>query len=293
MDRNDLFTEEALPIVSDINNLIRMLYSKNLSMTSWYGTLPGSERPAREGGVKAKLKGILDKLSNKHVPSVCVGKRNRGPDYEALPGAEDDNRIPWYLYWEIVWVLTKGPTLKKTDRLLDAGGTASLFTCYMASLGFEVHSIDLKEHLISTGNHISKKMGWNMHSYAMNMKKLDFPDNHFDHAFSICVFEHLDYEVKQSALAEISRVLKPGGVLSITFDFRNPAPAVVNVGADTSSKNQLSNESDIHRSFLSTGLFEIVGNKSFVDNQKAYLVHPAFGNQPYSFGAIFLRNKKA
>jgi len=45
----------------------------------------------------------------------------------------------------------------------------------------------------------------------MNLKHLSFDDASFDHAFSICVFEHLDYEVKQAAISEIARVLKTEG----------------------------------------------------------------------------------
>ena len=66
----------------------------------------------------------------------------------------------------------------------------------------------------------------------MNLKHLSFDDASFDHAFSICVFEHLDYEVKQAAISEIARVLKPEGMLSMTFDYRNPAPVLSGSGPD-------------------------------------------------------------
>jgi SAM-dependent methyltransferase len=136
---------------------------------------------------------------------------------------------------------------------------------------------------------ISEEMGWDMHSYTMNMKHPDFKEAFFDHAFSICVFEHLGYEVKQAAISEIARVLRPGGMLSMTFDYRNPAPILSGSGPDTSEANRLSSEDDLARSFLSTGLFELVGNKSFHDNRESYLVHPDFDDAPYTFGALFLR----
>jgi len=288
MSRSDLFAEDATSIVDGLNELIHQLYSKGLFMTSWYGSLPGTgaEAPAnRTSGLRKTLDLILGRKSG----AVGVGIDNRGPNYEPLPGAADDNRIPWYLYWEIVWVLTKGPGLSRGSRLLDAGGTSSLFTCYLASLGHEVHSVDLNEGLVSNGNRISEEMGWNMHSYTMNMKHLSFDDAFFDHAFSICVFEHLDFEVKQAAISEIARVLKPEGMLSMTFDYRNPAPSVSGFGPDTSKTNQLSTEEDLTRSFLSTGLFELVDDRAFHDNQESYLVHPNFDDAPYTFGAMFLK----
>jgi SAM-dependent methyltransferase len=269
MCRNDLFTDAAAAVVADLNRLILDLYARDLHMTSWYGTFPKDKKRA----------------------VVAVGIDNRGPDYEPLTGAADDNRLPWYLYWEIVWVLSKGPALSAGARLLDAGGTASLFTCYLASLGYDMHSVDLNEKLVAVGNTIAKAMGWRMHSYAMNMMDLDFPDDHFDHAYSICVFEHLTQDIKRGALREIARVLKPGGVLSITFDYKNPAPFMMETGPSTAPENQISSASDIRRCFLDTDCFQPMGNPEFYDNGKSYLVHPGFDNAPYSFGAIFLRKK--
>jgi SAM-dependent methyltransferase len=288
MSRSDLFAEGAASIVDELDALIHRMYARGLFMTSWYGSLPGS---GAEAGAKRSSgpRRLLDLVLGRSSRAVGVGIDNRGPDYEPLPGAADDARIPWYLYWEIAWVLTRGPELGSASRLLDAGGTSSLFTCYLASLGHEVHSIDLNEGLVSNGNAISQKMGWSMHSYTMNMERLSFDDAFFDHAFSICVFEHLDHEVKQAALCEIARVLKPGGMLSLTFDYRNPAPVLSGSGPDPSEANRLSSPEDLERCFLSTGLFELVGNESFHDNEESYLVHPGFADAPYTFGAMFLR----
>ena len=176
-------------------------------------------------------------------------------------------------------------------RIFDGGGTMSLFSCYLASMGFEVHAADLKAHLRDYGVKTAKIMGWNMNSYAMDLQNLEFPDSFFDHAFSICVLEHLNYATKQKALKEIGRCLKPGGMLCITFDYRNPAPGVVGYGKDTRPENQTSSAEDIRRSFLSTGLYEIVGNESFCDNGESYLIHKRYNNTPYTFGALFLKRK--
>lgn len=287
MDRSDLLTDEAKPVIKAINDLIKTLYSKNLYMTSWYGTLPGGRIELSKNGIKKLIIRILGRTESKSG----VGIDNRGAAYEPLPNSADDGRIPWYLYWEIFWVIKNGPQIKRNMRILDAGGTSSLFTYYLASLGIEVHSIDINKTLVSNGNKIKKAMGWNMFSYVMDMKKLDFEDEYFDHAYSICVFEHLDYEIKLSALSEIARCLKPNGVLSITFDYRIAAPMVVGFGPDTREKNQLKTEEDIKRSFLLTKHFELLGNQKFYDNRESYLVHPGFNNAPFTFGAIFLKKR--
>lgn len=282
MDRTDLASDQARPIVDRLNALIRDLYGRGVYMTSWYGCFPAPS-PSLVARLKSAAKGVLG------LERTAIGAENRGADYRPLAGAADDDRLPWYLYWEIVWVLTRGPSLQGRMRLLDAGGTASLFTCYLASLGHEVHSVDLNDDLVAVGNRISDAMGWDMKSYAMNMARLDFPDDHFDHAFSICVFEHLTLDIKQAALAEIARVLKPGGVLSITFDWRNPAPAMAGTGPDESAENALKTMDDIRRCFLSCDRLRLMGNEEFHDNGQSYLVHPDYDDAPYSFGAIFLQ----
>lgn len=290
MDRADLLTEKANPTISSINELIKLLYSRKLHMASWYGTLPEDNRLTFSGKY---IKNLAKKVLGKKVgEDSIVGADDRGMDYKPLPDVADDNRIPWYLYWEIFWVMQNGPEIKKEMCVLDAGGTSSLFTCYLASLGCEVHSIDLNKTLVSNGRKIAKAMDWNMLSYEMDMQRLKFKDKYFDHAYSICVFEHLDYKTKQIALLEIARCLKPGGVLSITFDYRNPAPTIAGYGMDIRLENQLETSEDITKNFLATGRFELLGNQAFYDNGKSYLVHPEFNNAPYTFGGIFLKRKK-
>jgi ubiquinone/menaquinone biosynthesis C-methylase UbiE len=279
MDRDDFSITEFIIIFKELNNLIKHLYRKGLYMTSWYGTLPSS--PKRQPFFPY-FKNALE----------IVGQNNRGYDYKPLRNVADDARIPWYLYWEIAQVLTMGPELKGDSCILDAGGTSSLCSCYLASLGVEVHSIDINPELIANANKIAKVMEWKLYSYKMDMAKLDFEDDFFDHSYSICVFEHLNYGLKQNALKEISRCNKKGSILSITFDYKNPAPSIAFAGFDKSPENQLSTFDDISRNFLSTNMFELYGNKTFYDNNKNYLVHPEYNNAPYTFGSIFLRNKK-
>ena len=271
MSRSELLTDEAKPYVDEINKLVRDLYDRGEYMSAWVGTLPAAgEGPGGPQGMDQRL------------------------NYEPLPDAADDGRLPWFLYWEIYAVmrLTR-PLLKPGMRLLDAGGTSSLFAFYLASLGYEVHAVDLNAKLVANAEKVSKTMGWStMYSHVMNMANLEFPDEYFDFAYSICVFEHLDYPLKQDALREIARCLKPGGILSITFDYKNPAPGVAGYGKDTRLRNRISTPEDIQRNFLDTGLFEIAGNKEFFDEGQSYLVHRRFGNGEYTFGAIFLRKIK-
>ena len=270
MNRKDLFTEEAKPTIAAINDLIRDIYSKNQTMTSWYGTL--------------------------EAPFTGVGLDNRGAAYEPLPEAADDNRLPWFLYWEIEWVIRNGPKLEKGMRVLDAGGTSSLFSCYLASLGLEVHSIDINPNLIKNAQVLASVMNWNMHVYSMDIERMTFEDMSFDHAFSICVFEHLDFYTKQRAMIEVHRCLRPSGQLCLTFDYLNPAPFVFGYNNfDTRPRNALDSPERLKKTMCANGLFELTGNQEFFDNGKRYLEPPqdAALKHPneYTFGALFLKKK--
>ncbi len=270
MDRDDLLTDSAGPVVGELNRLMRKIYAAGQVMSSWYGML--------------------------EAPFTEVGFENRAAGYQALPGAHDDNRIPWFLYWEIEWVMRNGPRLKKGMRVLDAGGTSSLFSCYLASLGVEVHSIDINPTLLENAEKLAQIFNWKMHMYCMDVGNMSFDDMFFDHAFSICVFEHLDFYTKQKALVEIHRCLKPKGQLCLTFDYKNPAPFVFGYnGYDARRRNALDSPERVKEVFCSTGLYTTRENQEFFDNNKRYLKPPQeagqSGNGDYSFGALFLEKK--
>lgn len=299
MSRKDLLSKEAAPVVESLNDLIRKMNRMNLSMSSWVGSLP-SQQPGSIGLWKRLCKAFrtsaqplsLGGLTDPQEGKALERGLEQRLDYQPLTDAADDIRFPWFLYWEIFWVLkVTRRFLNPGARILDGGGSASLFTCYMASLGYEVHCVELNQKLNAQSRLIADGMKYKLIPYDMDLRKLDFPDGYFDHAFSICVFEHLDYEIKQAALEEIARCLKPGGIFSITFDYRNPAPGIVGYGKDTRPKNQLKTEDDIRRSFLGCDRFELMGNRQFFDNDESYLLHRRFDNAPYTFGAIFLQKK--
>jgi hypothetical protein len=242
MDFEDLNSKLAEGIVSELNSLIGQLAAKSLKISSWYGTfdLPG------------------DPQSHNVV--------NRGYNYQSLPGAVDDRNFPWFLYWEIVWLVINSD-FKPPERILDLGGSSSLFSFYMASRGNDVTTVDLNSHLVENANHVSEKMNWKMRNHVMDMRDLMF-DSQFDHVTSVCVYEHIPLYDRVAINRGIRNLLIDGGKFSISFDYRNPSRAA-----------RISSPKGVHEQFVEPSGLKVRGNQEFFDNGKNYLLHPFYSKR--------------
>ncbi len=278
MDREDLRLPGCQAVLAELFGLMRRMQRAGVSHSSWYGTLDAWPSPWEW--------------------------INRGPDYAPWPDNPDEVRIPWFLLWEIAWLIANTP-MRRGSRVLDMGGAASLFSCYLASRGHDVVSIDLNPALVAHSDRIAAAMNWRLAARSMDMQDLDFPDQHFDHVFSICVFEHLPISGRVQCSSSVQRVLKPGGTAAFTFDYANPQ-AFARIDTPHDVEEQL---------IAPTGLTPR-GNMPFLDAGKRYLdapTHFGFGrltalvsrlnawlkgqldsrkmadrHRRYTFGAVFL-----
>ena len=114
--------------------------------------------------------------------------------------------------------------LKEGDRALDiAGGTGDLamaFSKKVGKTGLVVHT-DINEAMLSTGRNRLLDAGVVLPTLVCDAEKLPFADNYFDLvsvAFGLRNMTHKDI-----ALAEMNRVLKPGGKL-LVLEFSKVAP---------------------------------------------------------------------
>jgi len=114
--------------------------------------------------------------------------------------------------------------LKEGDRALDiAGGTGDLalaFSKKVGKTGQVVHT-DINEAMLRVGRDRLIDAGVVLPTVVCDAEKLPFPDRHFDLvsvAFGLRNMTH-----KDQALAEMCRVLKPGGKL-LVLEFSKVAP---------------------------------------------------------------------
>lgn len=236
MELSDLDSEGAKKIVAELNDLIIDLKKKQLKISSWYGHLDDAD---------------------------SFERINRGYNYVPLDGAADDKNFPWFLYWEIVWV-TLNSEFNKGQKVLDLGGSSSLFSYYLASKGLDVVTVDLQQQLVENADHVARRMGWKLKNYVMDMTQLDF-NFQFDHITSICVYEHMPIHDRVQINGRIQRLLRRDGRFSITFDYRNP-----------SRRASISTPDDVYEQFVKPSGLTIRSNREFVDTQRSYLIHPFY-----------------
>jgi 2-polyprenyl-3-methyl-5-hydroxy-6-metoxy-1,4-benzoquinol methylase len=242
MARADLDSPRAREVIDELNALIVDLRARGLKISSWYGRFDLSGDPK----------------SNEVI--------NRGYGYSAVPGAVDDRNFPWFLYWEIAWVLCHAD-IRPGQRLLDLGGTSSLFSFYLASKGVDVVTVDLNPALKANADHVAKTMGWKLENHTMDMRDLQM-QGEFDHITSICVFEHIPMFDRVDINTRVRDLLTPGGRFSITFDYRNPSRFA-----------RIDSPEDVEAQFVKPSQLAVRGNPEFADDGSSYLLHPFYSKQ--------------
>ena len=136
-----------------------------------------------------------------------------GGDYEPLPPAKRDFRAR-----KLAAALELG-AFAPGARLLDVGCSAGQFCLPLAELGYDVTGVDLSAKAIEVARRRAAATGRAVAFHAGDAERLDvFADGSFDGVIS---FSALRYVPRlPQALAEIFRVLKPGGRAVVDFPNR-------------------------------------------------------------------------
>jgi len=124
--------------------------------------------------------------------------------------------------WEYVAAILFSGVIENPGKVLEAGCGQSVFSSMLVNLGCDVDAFDY-----GLGIQFNTD---NFRYHDMSMIDIRFKDNTFDYVFAISSIEHinagrfkidhLDFDKgDELAMAELIRVLKPGGILVITTDF--------------------------------------------------------------------------
>jgi len=140
------------------------------------------------------------------------------------------------LYDTVVNLLTLGQTkrlrtmtidqamLKPGEQLLDVGcGTGGVTIPAKERIGKDgpVAGIDPSPEMIAVARKKAERAGLDIDFRIGVIESLPYPDASFDVVTSSLMMHHLPYDVQQKGLAEVYRVLKPGGRLLIADAMRS------------------------------------------------------------------------
>lgn len=134
--------------------------------------------------------------------------------------AQSERDFWWYRGMRDILFRMLDPLLagRKPSRVLEAGcGTGYLSALLQAERGWPMVPLDLSPE----GLRYTRELGLRQPVQA-DICRLPFPSSSFDLALSMDVFVHLERGAERTAVAELARVLQPGGlavVRAAAFDF--------------------------------------------------------------------------
>lgn len=102
-------------------------------------------------------------------------------------------------------------------RALDLGCGVGRHALLFARLGFDVSAVDLAEAGLAEVRKSAEAEGLTIDARTAPMTALPFADGEFDYVLSFNVLYHGAPDVVRTAIAEIRRVLRPGGIFQGTM----------------------------------------------------------------------------
>ncbi len=114
--------------------------------------------------------------------------------------------------------------LQPGESVLDVGcgtGTLALVARQRVGATGRVSGIDPSPQMIACARHKAARRGQAIDFQVGVIEQLSFPDQSFDTVLSTFMMHHLPDDLKRRGLAEIARVLKPGGRL-LVLDMKGP-----------------------------------------------------------------------
>jgi SAM-dependent methyltransferase len=123
--------------------------------------------------------------------------------------------------WEYPWLWLHLKRLRRRSlRVVDIGSERSPFPWYLATEGFDVVVSDVTAEYWRLWQAVARKLRVPVRTLILDAQDLDLPTASVDIYVSLSVIEHVPDKGK--TILEAARVLRPGGLLIMTFDICEP-----------------------------------------------------------------------
>jgi len=140
------------------------------------------------------------------------------------------NLITFGQAWRLRKMTVDHALIKPGDNVLDVGcgtGEIAIPAKIRAGKGGHVYGIDPAPEMIAVARNKAARKGFEIDFRVGVIESLPFTDSSMDVVTSSLMMHHLPDDLRTRGLAEIYRVLKPGGRL-LVFDFMRPTKSFLN-----------------------------------------------------------------
>jgi protein-L-isoaspartate O-methyltransferase len=180
--------------------------------------------------------------------------------------------------WEYARGLAYGD-VRPPMRVLDFGGGATLPVFYLAEQGCDVTTVDVNRRFVDYTNDYAARRGGRLMASSVDLCVEPAPSAWapFDRILSFCVLEHLPAERQAGVMKTLAGLLRPGGIMALTFDF----------GRDAPSEWPLRTMADVEQVIAATGL-TLLGNRTFHDTGQRFTLDKRHPEAKFTIGSLFL-----
>jgi SAM-dependent methyltransferase len=170
--------------------------------------------------VQTKPFGLFDY----YFTSMSVGLKSLLGTHYREAAARIANPLSYPRYMEYQLTLDPlGPL--QGCRVLDVGSPKLPALLVARDHTCELYATDIRDYFAAptaeflTRMGLGDRLGRGVHLEVQDARRLSYEDASFDRVYSISVLEHIPENGDAEAIHEIARVLKPGGILTLTVPF--------------------------------------------------------------------------
>lgn len=124
-----------------------------------------------------------------------------------------------YRLWEYSSFL-RALDLSATHTVLDVGGACSPLVFFIAENGVECLTVDIQDDLVAMTNGIARKRSIPLKAICADiLQHADVSSQRYEAVTCVSVLEHIRPDVRADFVRAMSKLVRAGGLLYITFDY--------------------------------------------------------------------------